>query len=175
MPKYPSKIINYLSRIVTLTWIKLDNESDLNNYSPITQAYGILFNAKGEILILDQTGDGKWTLPGGTVEEGENPVQTLKREIKEEADAVVKNIKLLGVQKVEDPQNKNPEHRLHYQARFIAKISKLLTRTIDPAKGRIHQRKFVSPKKINNFIKWGNTGKAIFTDAVKNNLILTMV
>lgn len=119
---------------------------------------------------MDQTGDETWTLPGGTVEEGENLVQTLRREVKEEADVVVKNIKLLGIQKVEDPQNKNPGHKLHYQARFTATISELLSQTPDPAKGRIHHRKFVSPKEISNYIKWGNTGKAIFADAVKQYL-----
>lgn len=50
MAEYPSKTIDYLGRTVTLTWIKLDSESYLNDYSPITQAYGILFNDRGEIL-----------------------------------------------------------------------------------------------------------------------------
>ncbi len=165
--RFPRKTINYLGSPVTLTWIKLDNELDLNKYSPITQAYGVLFNSKGKILILDQTGDKKWTLPGGTVEEGESLVQTLKREVKEEANATITDIKLIGIQRVEDPQNKNTNQRLHYQSRFIAKISKLLPQVIDPAKNRIHEQKFVSPKEINNYIKWGITGKAIFADAVE--------
>ncbi len=52
--KHPSQTIDWADRKVTLTWIKLKADSDLIQFQPITQAYGICFNDKGEILILNQ-------------------------------------------------------------------------------------------------------------------------
>lgn len=84
-----------------------------------------------EILILDQKGNGEWTLPGGTVEEGETPVETLTRDVMEEADVTLKNISVLGVQKVDDPQNSGPKGKLHYQARFVARVDQIQPQTVE--------------------------------------------
>ncbi len=165
--KYPSQIIDWLGKKITLTWIKLDRDSDLNKFKPITQAYGVCFNDEGEILILDQKGDEEWTLPGGTVEPGETPKETLTREVMEEADVTLTDILVLGVQRVDDPSNTGPKGKSHYQARFVARIDQILPQTVDPAEGRVHQRKFVPNTQINQYIKWGSTGKAIFADALK--------
>lgn len=47
-------------------------------------------NSNGEILIVkrsqNESEGGMWSLPGGTVEDGESLVTTLKKEIKEELD-----------------------------------------------------------------------------------------
>lgn len=50
--KYPSQTIDWAGRKVILTWIKLNQDSDLVQFQPVTQAYGICFNNKGEILIF---------------------------------------------------------------------------------------------------------------------------
>ncbi len=150
-----------------MTWIPINNEEGMDKYSPVTQAYGICFNELGEILILDQNGKKEWTLPGGTVEVDESPRDTLKREVNEEANVLLKNISLLGVQMVDDPNNSDLEHRLYYQARYIAKIDRLLPQSPDPAKGRVHTRLFVPANKVTDYVKWGETGVAIFADAVK--------
>lgn len=165
--KSVSKIIDWFGRPVTLTWIEINDPSELSKYSPVTQVYAVCFNDLGEILVLDQKGKGEWTLPGGTVEEGETLRETLEREISEEADVYVCEISLLGVQKVEDPQSGDPKKHLHYQARYFARIDKVLPQTVDPAKNRIHERRFVPASEIGKFIKWGNTGDAIFSDAIK--------
>lgn len=144
---------------VTFTWIDLANPEDLTKYSPITQAYAVCYNHKGEALILDQKGDKSWTLPGGTVEPGETTIQTLEREVMEEADIAITNIKLLGVQEVKSARP------LQYQCRYLVKIKDLLPQTIDPAKGRIHERKFIPASQINAYLKWGRTGQTIFDKA----------
>ena len=154
-----SQTFNFDGKVVTFTWIDLKNEGDLKKYSPLTQAYAICYNDNGEALILDQKGNGTWTLPGGTVESGEAPVETLKREVMEEADITITDIKLLGVQKVKS------DKPTHYETRYVAKIKELLPQTIDPAKGRVHERKFVPVSQINDHLKWGQTGQAIFDKA----------
>lgn len=57
---------------------------------------GIVEDGRGNILLV-KTRDGGWVFPGGQVEEGENLMDALSREIKEESgiDAVVQC--LLGV------------------------------------------------------------------------------
>src|SRR3989344_4736072 len=42
----------------------------------------IILDSKGRVLLLNQ--NGKWMLPGGRLEESEEPMVGLKREIKEE-------------------------------------------------------------------------------------------
>lgn len=157
--KRVSQTFNFDGKEVTFTWIDLDNEGDLQKYSPLTQAYAICYNDAGEVLILDQKEDGTWTLPGGTVEPGENTVQTLTREVMEEADITITDINLLGIQEVKS------DKPTHYQTRYVAKIKELFPQTIDPAKGRIHERKFVPASQINDYLKWGETGQAIFDKA----------
>ncbi len=153
---YPSKTIDWHGRNITMTWI---------NTSPVTQAYCICFNDQREILILDQKGDSTWTLPGGSVEVGETLEQTLVREVSEEADISIKNIFLLGLQKVNDPEKRGT----YFQARYIAQVDKIFPQTIDPALNRINERKWVPSSEVTRYIKWGKTGEAIFADAIKLN------
>ncbi len=49
----------------------------------------------------------------------------------------------------------------------MAEVDQVLPQTADPDKGRIHERKFVPHSQINQFVKWGNTGEAMFADAIK--------
>jgi ADP-ribose pyrophosphatase YjhB (NUDIX family) len=50
----------------------------------IIAAAGVVINENGEILLVKHHRDG-WVFPGGQVEEGENVIETVKREVMEEA------------------------------------------------------------------------------------------
>jgi mutator protein MutT len=72
------------------------------NYIPTKSFYrigqkAIISNEKNEILLLqrsDKAGaGGKWALAGGALEDTEDPIDGIKREIKEETELEVSNIK----------------------------------------------------------------------------------
>ena len=89
----------------------------------ITQAYGLCFTGDGLVALVRLPGYG-WTLPGGTVEPGEHPADTLVREVREEACARVVRSRYLASQHVWDPEG--PDGRTwHYQARFWARVELL--------------------------------------------------
>lgn len=56
----------------------------------------IVLNKNQEILVLlrsEKSGlGGKWSLPGGALDQGENPVSSIKREISEETELEVSNL-----------------------------------------------------------------------------------
>lgn len=57
---------------------------------------GIVENEKGEILLV-KTINGGWVFPGGQVEVGENLVDALAREVKEESGVNIEVGSLLSV------------------------------------------------------------------------------
>lgn len=161
--KHPKQTIDWGGKRVVIEWIKTNS---LEGMTPIMQVYGVCFNDKNEILISRKVGDEKWIIPGGHPEGNETIEETLRRELIEEADIKVKNIKVLGAQKIYP--EKKPEEYI-YQVRCICKLDKLLPQTIDPAENVNWERKFVPANKITEFVKWGVTGDAMFRDAINVN------
>lgn len=64
-------------------------------------AYGIVRDASGRLLLVRAapylTVAGWWFLPGGGVEHGEDPVESLRREVREETGLAIASTTLLGV------------------------------------------------------------------------------
>ncbi len=152
--------------IVKFIWIEGD---DLSRYDPFTQCYGVCFNDKGEILVQRKDKDHDWSLPGGTVEEGETAEETLRREFVEEVDVTLKNIKLLGGQKVVFVNGENiitkKGSNNFYQLRYYCEVDELMPQTPDPDHGTLRERKFVAQETINDVVDWKETGEVIFSQA----------
>lgn len=148
------------------TWYPGDS---LEEFEPFTQVYGVCFNDEGKILI-QRRGERPWCLAGGTVEEGESPEETLRREVIEEADVTLKNIILLGAQRVQFPGGKNPNPSPRggddfYQLRYYCEVDEILPQTPDPDTNIINERRFVEPEDLRKYFYWGDTGDAIFSQA----------
>ncbi|MGH8981077.1 MAG: NUDIX hydrolase [Acidimicrobiales bacterium] len=64
-------------------------------------AYGIARDHEGKVLLVRAapylTVAGRWFLPGGGVEHGETPLDSLRREVEEEAGLLIADASLLGV------------------------------------------------------------------------------
>jgi ADP-ribose pyrophosphatase YjhB (NUDIX family) len=50
-----------------------------------------------KILLVKETQDGKWSLPGGWADIGDSPKEVVEREVKEEAGYIVEAVKLVAV------------------------------------------------------------------------------
>lgn len=165
--RYPQSIFEADFGRFRLTWIECASRAEMEQYQPWTQAYGVCFNEAGEILVIDEHGGGSWKIPGGTPEDGETPEQTLARELMEEANVELAEVLPLGVQQVEqllpDQQHGPP----HYQWRFAGRIARLHPQTPDPATGKLYPRRFVPASEINEYVRWGETGQALFSAAIR--------
>ena len=146
----------YRGKTIYIEWIPGES---YKRFSPITQAYGFCFK-DNKLLIIQSIDLKHWQVPGGTVEPGETPEETLVREVDEEANIKISDIKYLGAQKTyakgEDPV---------YQLRFAARIEKLLPRKLDPAAKIIARRRFINPDDFAKIADWGISGEAIAKEA----------
>ena len=119
------------------------NEGFVLNGQKHTQVSGYVFNDKAQLLIVRN--ENTWTIPGGHPENTEVPLETLSRELMEEACVTLKNIKYLGaVEVVENGET-------YYQLRYTAKVNEIL-----PFKQEweISERAFVDLEDLPKYIKW---------------------
>ena len=140
------------------------DDTDFSKLKNIKQVYGIIFNDEGKIIIINTVGN--WQVPGGKPENEESFQETLIRESIEEADIEIEDIIPLGYQKVEEI-NDNINGTPFYQLRYFAKIKNINESTIDPATGKIPERKFILPEEFLNYCPWGEIGKYIVDKANK--------
>lgn len=86
----------------------------------VTQASGVCVTEDGRVVLVTKNG-ASWQLAGGHPEPGESIEQTFVREVAEETDAKVLDMRYLGAQEVSDPGNPDGKS-IYYQARFWAKV-----------------------------------------------------
>ena len=65
--------------------------------TPKTDVRGIVLNEAGEILLVQESIDGKWALPGGWADIGFTPAEVMVKEFREETGLSVIPVQLLAV------------------------------------------------------------------------------
>ena len=149
--------ITFADQIYYLIWHStncLPNEN-------ITQVTGYIFNESDELLIV-KVGEN-WTIPGGTPNIGETPLETLKREVIEEANVTLQATKIMGYVEV-IPENK--QDNSHYQARYVCSVDQVKPFT---NKFESSARKFIKLENISDYIKWhdSQTFRSQLKEAIK--------
>lgn len=117
-----------------------------DSLSPITQVYGVCFDKDGRILIIRESGKD-WNIPGGKPEKDETPIQTLYRELCEEASVIIGNGEMIGYNELVIGDSSV------YQLRFACRIEKINEIDVDPATGVMNERFFVEPERFFEMVK----------------------
>ncbi|MDL2221562.1 NUDIX hydrolase [Parabacteroides sp. OttesenSCG-928-N08] len=93
-----------ISNRITATVADLEPEAIDNCYllqkeyvTPKVDIRAVVFNDKGEILLVRERLDGNWSLPGGWADVGYSPKEVVVKEVKEETGLDVSASRLLAV------------------------------------------------------------------------------
>lgn len=110
----------------------------------VSQVSGYVFDKHKNVLIVKNK---NWTIPGGHPEQGETYIETLEREVREEACVEMENISYLGCVKVTEVETKE----IKYQLRFTATVSHV---SDFKEKYETSERLFVNPDNLGEYILW---------------------
>lgn len=156
-------VVDYLdlpSGRATQTWyLSKDVPGDKEN---IKQSSAYCYK-DGKFAIVRKKGSKNWAIPGGHLEEGENPSEAVVREAYEEAYVNIEDPSMIGYQKIDKADGTHI-----YQLRWVAEIKNVLE-----FKGEyeIEEVKFITPEEFSDYISWWNSsngGKAELEAALKS-------
>jgi 8-oxo-dGTP pyrophosphatase MutT (NUDIX family) len=132
------------------------DNTDFENLEPVIGVEGFVFDENGKFCIIKLSSRKEWMITGGKTEKvDKNFEETLIREVDEEADLEIKDIKRVGYvtsYKKDFPEKKN------YSLRYLARVKKIKDQTIDPAYNEIPKRKFIFPEEFNRHCGWAEFG-----------------
>lgn len=131
--------------------------ADVPNGLEVRQVYGFIFDTDGRILLLED--QGKYNLPGGKPEMGENLAETLIREVLEEVQITITSVRYLGYQFIAAVEK-------FAQVRLVAEIDRVQQSASDPSTGRQYKRLLVPPIQANELLKWGESGNQQIAAAI---------
>lgn len=136
----------------------------MNNFKQITIVVAVIRNEAGDVLLAQrnepQTPEihGKWEFVGGGIEFGEDPVDAIKREVKEEIGVEVGEIKLLPKIISDIQEFENGDKRqvlvLTYECKVISGIP-------EPKDAEIGAVKYVPMSEIKNYPAFRNIYQTI--------------
>lgn len=129
----------------------------------INQAYAFAFYGDKFLVVNNVEKPGLYGPLGGTVELGENPNDTLAREIKEEANMRVLEYKLIGYQRATDLSHAEAPT---YQLRYFAIIEPIGPFVSDPA-GKVTEHIYCDETDYKKYFDWGPIGDYIVARAME--------
>ena len=85
--------------------------------TPMVDVRAVIFNEKGELLLVKERADGLWALPGGWADVGFTPQEVAVKEVQEETGLNVRPVKLLAV--LDKKCHDHPPHQHYVYKIFI--------------------------------------------------------
>lgn len=117
-----------------ISWLPLPNEialilaDQLPPISAITSALALAFD--GERILMTNLRQRGWDIPGGHMEPGETPEAAMRREVMEEAGALLTDVQLLGYQRIrllgQVPDGYRYPYPDSYQILYLARVADLI-------------------------------------------------
>ncbi|MEZ4734198.1 MAG: NUDIX domain-containing protein [Caldilineaceae bacterium] len=117
-----------------IAWLPLPNEialildHQLPPLAAITSALALAFD--GDHILMTNLRQRGWDIPGGHLESGETPETAMRREVMEEAGALLTDVQLLGYQRIrllgEIPPGYRYPHPDSYQVLYLARVAALV-------------------------------------------------
>jgi ADP-ribose pyrophosphatase YjhB (NUDIX family) len=99
-------------------WITLDSHYP----TPKLDVRGLILDEQGNVLLVRERSDNRWTLPGGWCDIGESPRQTVEREVAEETGLHCHATRLLAL--FDKHKHLHPPQLPHaYKAFFYCQVS----------------------------------------------------
>jgi ADP-ribose pyrophosphatase YjhB (NUDIX family) len=77
--------------------LKVNMHENKGYRTPKVDVRAVVFNSEGQILMVREHVDGKWSLPGGWADIGFTPAEIAVKETSEEAGAKVEALKILAI------------------------------------------------------------------------------
>jgi len=155
---------SFAGRSLTLIWYEA---KEIPVGLQVAQVSAFCLDDNNQVLMIKNKHG--WGLPGGHPELGETIEESLRREIKEEADCTINDFELLGYVEVADPQNNSIEGRVYIQLRFFCHLDK-----IEDFKSEFEtsERKFVPFSQLPEYVTWMKsslTGRAQYDSFIRSN------
>jgi len=98
-------------------------QQDIGHATPKLEVRGVVFRDQ-KLLLVKESADGLWALPGGWADIGDSPSRAVEREIFEESGFVTKAAQLLAVYDRAHPRHGHPPAPYHsYKLFFRCDIS----------------------------------------------------
>lgn len=165
----PQETLTFDGRVIELTW---NDSKTFPEDIQVSQVTGYCVNEDGHLLLVKNKRG--WGFPGGHPEGKETVLETLHRELKEEANAEIEPVMLIGYMEVNDPQNEDVEGKHYLQLRYLAKVTNLADWSGD---FETDERMFAPLADIPKYISWATspTGSAqieTLTQRLKENRLI---
>lgn len=149
----------YGGKTAYVTYKDRDSFDDLKSKN-VTQVYAVCF-WEDKVVLVHNTGQNSFSLPGGGLERGETFEGCLEREVKEETNMKVLTFAPIGYQEVTDL--KEPAI---FQLRYACTVEPYGDFVSDPD-GDVDGIKTINIEEFKQHIKWGEVGDRIFERALE--------
>ncbi len=131
---FKQTLSKWLRKSLPLRWVLLLAVKIFGPKQPVG-AVGVIFNSSGHVLLVEHVfrPNYNWGLPGGWVEIGENPAETVRRELAEELGLAVEVQQLLlcDTQGNEPGSTTPPGLALAYYCRLTEPIDNISTHAFE--------------------------------------------
>ncbi len=125
----------------------------------------LLFNEAGELLIVKPNYKDGWAVPGGTVDENESPREACIREIKEEVNLDIENVRMICLDYQKDSKGESLQFLFASDSITVEQISQLRVQEIE-----LDEYKFISVTEAENYLRPKLLKRLPWAlEAIKNN------